>query len=92
MDRQEAVNKLRALGVVLVEHEDVAELRRQIDRSRAANRQKVFAKGSQCLRKHRFNTEEAARKEAKRIGNNDVRQYRCEYCKLWHNGKTPRNF
>lgn len=53
-------------------------------------KERLFSAAGQCERKVRFNSEDQARRAAKRIENPEVRQYECLYCRGWHNGNPPK--
>lgn len=93
MSREEAVKALLASGCVVVSTtrpEDYEDLRQRIQRSLAGTRPVLFSRVSQCSRKHRHASLDAARKDAKRQENPQVRAYRCAYCHGWHIGKRTR--
>ena len=88
--REQALQQLHALGVVVTSGQDVAALRAAIRTRDAHRRPLVFGSARQCDGKVRHSTEDKAIKEARHIGNPEVRPYLCAHCRLWHNGNPPR--
>lgn len=86
--REEALALLLADGAVLGKSGDVKALRTPSQRGQKVRT--IYGRIGQCGRKRRHATEAEARKVAKKIGNVDVRPYRCEYCRGWHNGNPPQ--
>lgn len=93
MDRREqALEQLKALGVVVTSRQDVSALRTAISARDAQRRTMVFGSARQCDGKVRHSSEDKALKVARQIGNPEVRPYLCPHCggRWWHNGNPPR--
>lgn len=98
MSRQQAVEKLQALGVPLAPaHGSVEELKREILVSSSTSRfttKRLYNPLNQCARKLRFaqpkDAERMARRITKNSGGDPVHAYACGYCRGWHCGKEPR--
>lgn len=88
MSRDEAVRTLLAKGAVLGQSGDVRVLRESIVATTRTGR--VYHPFSQCSRKTRYPTWDAAHRARKYMENPEIRVYECAYCQGFHNGNPPR--